>query len=362
MNITIIGGGNIGTLMAAEFANCGHRVNIFTSSPERWSKNIKAIDRQNELVCEGTLFSVTNDLQLAIQDSDYILVTLPSIAQKAFAEQLLPFAGAKMKIGIIPGYGGAEIIFKPLADKGAVIFGFQRVHAIARLVEYGKTVCMNSRKDAIFLAALDPAYTDKLCRDMQALFKMPCNALPSYLCVTLTPSNPILHTSRLYSMFSEYKEGLCWPRNILFYEEWTDLASSVLIESDKELQSICKELDKMDLSSVRSLKDHYESYSVKAMTEKISSISAFKGITSPMKKSNDGWIPDFDSRYFSCDFAYGLEMLRQFGEILSVDTPTIDIMMEWYKKASGNTAPTISLRSAGINDKQDIYNYYGLST
>ena len=40
MNITIIGGGNVGTLMAAEFASKGHRVTIYTSGPEKWEKSI----------------------------------------------------------------------------------------------------------------------------------------------------------------------------------------------------------------------------------------------------------------------------------------------------------------------------------
>lgn len=33
MNITVIGGGNIGTLMAAEAANKGHNVTVYTSKP-----------------------------------------------------------------------------------------------------------------------------------------------------------------------------------------------------------------------------------------------------------------------------------------------------------------------------------------
>ena len=40
MKITIVGGGNIGTLMAAEFAAKGNEVIMFTSSPERFDKKI----------------------------------------------------------------------------------------------------------------------------------------------------------------------------------------------------------------------------------------------------------------------------------------------------------------------------------
>lgn len=38
MKVTIIGGGNLGTLMAATFAYRGHEVTIRTSKPEKFSK------------------------------------------------------------------------------------------------------------------------------------------------------------------------------------------------------------------------------------------------------------------------------------------------------------------------------------
>ena len=40
MNITIVGGGNIGTQFAVHAASKGHQVTIFTSKPEKWSRRI----------------------------------------------------------------------------------------------------------------------------------------------------------------------------------------------------------------------------------------------------------------------------------------------------------------------------------
>ena len=40
MNVTIIGGGNIGTLIAAELAKKNHKVTIYTSKPEMWHHEI----------------------------------------------------------------------------------------------------------------------------------------------------------------------------------------------------------------------------------------------------------------------------------------------------------------------------------
>lgn len=45
MRITIIGGGNIGTLMAAEMAHNGHSVTVYTKRADKWSKIIKVLNR-----------------------------------------------------------------------------------------------------------------------------------------------------------------------------------------------------------------------------------------------------------------------------------------------------------------------------
>ena len=359
MRITIVGGGNMGTLMAAEFASRSHDVTVYTSAPERWQKRLVAFDVDGAVVYEGEVSKITSDVRCAA-DAEYIFVTLPSIAQADFVKKLLPYVKADTKIGVVPGYGGAEFIFKPLVDAGAHLFGFQRVHAITRIFEYGKTVCMKGRKDSVFLGALDRSDIPALCEDMESLFDMPCVALPNYLCVTLTPSNPILHTSRLYGMLGENNIDHVYDRNILFYEEWTDRDSELLFSADEELQRICKKIVRADLSSVRSLKDHYESHSIGAMTNKIRSISAFRGIGSPMKAVDGGWIADLDSRYFSCDFAYGLDLLCQLGKVLSVATPTMDEMMGWYRDISGMEKRVLDLESCGIDSLDSIYKFYNI--
>ena len=40
MNVSIIGGGNIGTLMAADAAKRGNRVTIYTNNPSQWKSQI----------------------------------------------------------------------------------------------------------------------------------------------------------------------------------------------------------------------------------------------------------------------------------------------------------------------------------
>lgn len=43
-------------------------------------------------------------------------------------------------------------------------------------------------------------------------------------------------------------------------------------------------------------------------------------------------MPDLSSRYFTADIPYGLIIIKAFAVIYSVDTPTIDIIIDWYQK------------------------------
>lgn len=331
MNVTIIGGGNIGTLMAAEIAKAGHDVSIYTNKIESWNTTIEVADNKNNLLFEAQIKKITDDLNEALAHADMIFITYPAFKFDELAEEMIKLVSGKEAIGIIPGSGGAEFAFKPLIEKGCTLFGFQRVHSIARLCEYGKRVFMLGRKPDISIASIPSGAAEKISNILTDIFKIPCNILPNYLNLTLTPSNPILHTTRLYTMFKEWRKGVTYNKNILFYEEWTDEASDMLIKCDNEVQSLCNKIP-LDLSMVKSLKDHYESYDIEAMTKKISGIEAFKGLTSPMKEEDGGYIPDFESRYFTADFPFGLKIIKDMAELFELETPYIDIVWKWYEE------------------------------
>ena len=329
MKVTVIGAGNIGTLMAAEIAHRGHTVTLYTSKPERISRVIEVYSSEDKLVLTGNISSVTSNLETAVKGAEIIFVTMPAQLFPKLATDMQKFVAAGQKIGIVPGSGGAEFAFSQCIKKGAILFGLQRVHSIARLKEYGKSVYMLGRKSSLSLAAIPSTEAKNIAPIVQDFFDIPTSVEKSYLVITLTPSNPILHTARLYAMFKDYKEGVVYPKNFLFYEEWTPFSSQMLIECDRELQNLCGAIP-LELDGVVSLCEYYESDTVEKMTAKISGIKAFVGITSPMKEKDGGFVPDFDSRYFKTDFPYGLKIIKDLAQKFGVDTPNIDKIWNWY--------------------------------
>lgn len=255
------------------------------------------------------------------------------------------------------GYWRPEFAFRSCIQAGAVLFGLQRVPSVARLEQYGRRVRCEGLRDKLFLAAIPHGKAQEMAAFISELFEIPCTPLPNYLSVTLTPSNPILHTARLRTLFSGYTEGTVYDRNPLFYGEWSDASSELLMACDEELQQICGSLERLDLSGVRSLRLHYESDTAQAMTKKLRSIASLHNLKSPMKQVPGGWIPDFQSRYFTADFPYGLAILEGFADILGIAVPHIRETMDWYRFVTGDRH-RLMLGDYGICSVEDIYDFY----
>lgn len=359
MKVTIYGGGNIGTQFAVHCAEKGHAVTIYTSKPERFSKEISIVDETNVITHKGTLSCATNDAQTAFADADLIFVTIPAFMMQDAADKICPFAKKGQYIALIPGTGGGECCFYDALKKGATVFGFQRVPSVARLVDYGKTVCATGYRDSLFIAALPKSETKNCCSMISGIFDMPAEPLPNYLCVTMTPSNPILHTSRLRSIFRDYKEGKYYESIPLFYEEWSMDSSELIIKNDQEVQNICKALPMFELSGVKSLKKHYESENAEQLTAKMRSIKSLQGLATPSVKTEKGWLPDLASRYFTADFPYGLEILVQIGKFAGVAIPNMQETLEWYYSLTGDTRH-FKYSDYGINSLSDFTGFYSL--
>ena len=255
--------------MAAEMAHKGHEVTMYTSKPAKWNKEISVLDEGDNVLMTGILKHITYDLAEAVENAELIWVVVPAEMFIGMGQRIVPLIQTGQMVGVVPGSGGAEFAFRGVIEKGGILFGLQRVHSIARIEEYGKSVHMLGRKRKLELGSIPARKSAQLNEIVGEMFDMPCTALPNYLSVTMTPSNPILHTTRLYAMFKDYKPGTVYPRNFLFYEEWTQLSSEMLIACDAELQELC-DIIPLDLHAVMSLREYYESQTPEAMTRKIS--------------------------------------------------------------------------------------------
>ena len=359
MRITIVGGGNIGTQFAVHCAEKGHDVTVYTSSPDLYDGQLFIVDEHDRITNQATIRQATSDPEIAFGDAELILVTVPAFMMDEAASAIYEHSGADAMIGVVPGNGGSECAFRECILRGNEFFGIERVPAIARLKQKGKTVRSIGYRDELHVSAIPNRNADRFADLVGSLFDMRCRSIPYFLNFTLTPSNPILHTSRLYVIFSDWYEGVYYDKLPLFYEDWNDETSELLLSCDSEIQAICRAMPEYRLENVRSLKDHFESYSIGAMTRKISSIPAYKGLKTPSVETEHGLIPDLHSRYFTADFSFGLSIIEQVACFAGVDVPNIRGLLSWYK---GIAAEQKEFRYSdyGIIDKEQFDAFYSM--
>lgn len=358
MKITVVGGGNIGTQFAVHCAEKGHEVTVYTSDPGLYDGTLRIVDEADKVTHEGRIKLATNDPEEAFRNAQVCIVTFPATMMRDIAGTIYDHSSAELTIGVVPGSGGGECAFRKCIERGNVFFGIERVPAIARLVQKGKTVRSIGYREELHVAALPRNRSGECAQLIEKIFEIPCRVIPDYLNLTMTPSNPILHTTRLRTIFGDWHNGVAYDKVPLFYEEWDNASSELLLACDDEVQEICRALPMFDLQYVKSLRDHYESPTAEAMTKKISSIPAFKGLTTPTVAGEDGrLIPDLHSRYFTADFSYGLTILRQIAMYANVQTPNIDATMDWYKRIQVEKSE-FRFEDFGIVDRSTFLSYY----
>lgn len=326
MKICICGGGNLGHVCAGFLANKGHKVTILTTKPERWSTEIEIIAPDKTFI--GKLTHITSDVAEAISKAEMILFCLPGYAIHNELIKIKPHLHEGIIIGsVVSSTGFFFEAFKVLPNNIA-LFGFQRVPFISRTIEYGKKAELKGYKESLHLAIEQTEEEEKIRQTLEILFEKPITLADSFYEVSLSNSNPLLHPSRLYTMWKDWKPGAIYPRNPQFYAEWTIEASELLIQMDKEFQVLLKKLNLRE-GCIPTILNYYESLDASSLTQKLKSIRAFQNISSPMKEVEGGFIPNFSSRYFTEDFPFGMRFIVETAREHQACIPTIEKVYQW---------------------------------
>lgn len=370
MNILVVGGGNIGSYLVSVLSeNSDNKVTLYTSKPELFNDRFEIIEESNGNARMSGVFKSTNDLKEASCDADLVLITLPTFMAKGFLTELSKYVKDGCNIGFTPGFGGKEFLMKLFEGKNCTFFGTQRVPAIIRVKEYGKSVIIKEVGETVSLASIPHDKSVELSKMMNGLLGTPFRALDNYITITLTPSNPAMHPSRCYELFREQKY---FDKDPLFYEEWGDYASECLIKIDDEIGTLYEKLSGINYDHVETIKNRFKIENPAELTEKIRFKPGFKGIGSPVKKVEDKYMVDFDSRYFGEDLPYGLCLLKAFGDILHVELPLITEIINWYEKETGveyikegklqgkDCTELLIPQNYGINNREGLLLFYGL--
>ncbi|MDE7336016.1 MAG: NAD/NADP octopine/nopaline dehydrogenase family protein [Muribaculaceae bacterium] len=325
MTICICGGGSLGLVCAGVFASQGVKVNILTGHPENWNNEV-LVEDLNGRCYKGALNLVSGSAEAAVGNADVVLLCVPGYLIEKTLIDVRQYLKPEALVGSIVASTGFFFEAHKVLPAQTPLFGFQRVPYIARSKEYGRLGQLLGYKPQLNAAVENVENPEAVRRTLERLFMTPVRLLENYYEASLTNSNPILHTGRLYSMWG--KGFVPQPQCTLFYADWTDDASEYLIAMDSEFQALLKVMGIRE-GVIPPLLEYYESHDAASLTRKISSIPAFKSILAPMRQTDAGWVPDFGSRYFTEDFPFGLSYIRELAHRHSVPCPTIDLVYAW---------------------------------
>ena len=373
MNICIVGGGHIGTTLACFIKHHSplDHVSIYTRRPEQFAHIIKCNDWEGGFSFEEQIDCISNCPFEAANQADIVFVALPHFAvEKAFAD-IAPYVSEKAFIGVLPGGGGCEFFFSKYFKPTQSLFGFQRVPFTAKLQNYGHETNLKSWKPFSVVGTQKKERINHACELIEKC-GLHTRKAANYLSVALTPTNPILHTSRTYEIFGSYDKTHIFESKLKFYVGWTDFASEVLFAMDTELHCLLNAITEFDTSSILPLSIHYEAATVPEMTKKINSIATFQTVYAPMKESetNNGYIADLSSRMFTEDFPWGLIIIRAYCDYFNTKAPVMDKILNWYAnymgfdwfqngKMCGKDLTKTGIPSAyGISSKKDLLSFY----
>ena len=327
MRICICGGGGLGHTCAGVLSNRKDvTVDLLTNRPEKWNHEyVVNIPEGEPLTCK--LDVITDQPVEVIPHADLVFLCLPAFCVENEILKIKPYLRKDTVLGAVFGCTGFFLFAHKHLPSFSKLFALQRVPYVSRVVEYGKEANLLGYRDKLIMAVENVDDRESFRKQIEFLFGEKTELADSFYEVTLSNSNPILHTGRLYTMWKDWN-GKPFDRCSLFYHEWTNEASELEIEMDKEFFMLLKKLN-VNTKHIATLLEHYESTNAEQMTAKLRSIESLSTILSPMKQVEGGWIPDFESRYFTEDFPYGLKNIYDLAIQRGINCPNIKRVYEW---------------------------------
>lgn len=346
-SVSIVGGGALAHVLAGILASQGVLVKILTRKPEQWADELKVVlpDGSERF---AKLLTISNDPFVVIPSAEIVIIALPGFALVDALKRISPYVTENTWVGSVVASTGFFFFANKLLSKNVPLFAFERVPYVARIIDYGRSAkIFGFRKEGLKISGTRNCLVD-LSNFFGKYLNNKCSILSSPLDISIVNSNPILHPSRLYSLFG-LQDKIDSPKELYFYADWDDIASEVLVACDEELQKVRLACG---LSCRESIFDHYESKTIRGLTEKIKNIEALSKITVPCVWKDGVLAPDTSHRYFQEDVSYGLSIIKALAMCKEVVTPHIDEVYSWAKskmQLEGSIANTLSKSTSDIS-------------
>lgn len=314
--IAVCGGGSLAHALAAVLGAGDRCVRVLTRNPSSWRRRIRVTYQDCILI--GNLERVSNDPADVLPGCGLVFVEVPAFAHADVLGRIQPFIDSDTWIGALPGAGGFDLRAAAALPGHERVFGSARTPYICRTMIYGESVAVTGIDAVLRVASLLPSETPVIAAMIEEALGMRTLPLSSYDAVNLTPSNPLVHTARIFTFLEGTADG-----DGAFYRDWDDDASRMLLACDDEIAAVRRLLGIAE-SEVPPVRAHYAVTDANELTRRIRGLRPLLDSDIPIRAAASP-----DHRYFAEDFDYGLAAMAGIANRCGVRIPTIETMLAW---------------------------------
>lgn len=321
LRFSVLGAGNGGQSMAAYLTLKGYDVKLY----ERYKDVLNPLIEKGSIELRGVSINgiskislMTTDLATAVVDTDVIFVVLPATAHSYIAEEISPILKDGQIIVLCPGSTGGVLEFtKTLKDTGctadykigettSLFYACRAENGIANIsgIKSIMPIATLPSSDADFIIELLEDVYPQLIKEENVL-----SSALNNLNAVLHPIAVLLSTAWIEATGGKFR---------FYYDSITPSVGKLIERMDNERVLIGKKVG-IDVKSVKESLKIYYSAKGDSVYEMVRTVEAYKPIYSP---------PSLDSRLIIEDIPMGLVPLTELGELVGVDTPIMNIIID----------------------------------
>lgn len=358
MNITIVGGGSSAHTLIGLLGGSNHQVSIYTRKPELWQNEItlEYVNPNGEFLksITGSLVKASHDKEEVITGAALIILCLPVYMYRTILEDIFPYISEDKKVflGTIYGQGGfnwmVEDNMKQYPNKDISYFAIGLIPWICRTKVYGLSATTYGAKKVNYIAMsnredfddFNNEFLRHICFDW--FDKGEFELADSFISITLCVDNQIIHTSRMYGLYSEFTGEWEKEEDVpFFYKDYTEHSADVLRDLDEDYSKIRNHIKKRYPNKEFTYMLDYldlerKSYGSSNTDIKGSFVTSetLGQIKTPVvfDSSKQKYVLNKDHRFFYDDIYFGLIIAKWFSKEFDITVPTIDKILVWAQE------------------------------
>ncbi|MBE7469651.1 MAG: hypothetical protein DPW09_35385 [Anaerolineae bacterium] len=343
--LTICGGGNAAHVLIGLAGQAGWEVNVFAplaDEANRLQAGGGITVRQHDKIIRGQARRISADPAEVIPGSEWVLLALPAFAHDTILRAIAHFLEPSVIVGALPARGGFDLAAQSiLAGRNLTLFGLQTLPWACRITAYGQAVDILGVKDVVNLAARPPTLAPRLAKELATLFSVPLEPVSSFLTLTLANPGQLIHPGIIYGLCRGRETTTFTKDDIPLFYQGLDLSTAALLQAmSDEVQAITKaladhlpDLDPTEVVPLPTwLRRAYPADIADSSTLHRAFVTnrAYSGLRLPTRAvASERFAVDYTSRYLAEDVPYGLVVTRGLAELVAVQTPTIDEVIDW---------------------------------